>query len=227
MKLTLIGLVALAAAPTAFAQTVFYGGDPLASDAQNYFATVNGIRARMVTFDDFRWNSVNPVTSVFGNFVSNQTFTRGYYEIRTGVSAGNAGTLISSGGMNVSATDLGASNLTGGAFRRYFVSGSIAPVSLSNGNLYFLSFSIDFQGNVNGQGAVLRTTGSNGIGSPLANGNLFHDQPSVGINYQARAGDVSYGLAASAVPEPLSVGAVGLGLFGLFHRRRKGKGSAS
>lgn len=204
-------------------QTTFYGGDPTGTDSSNYFATVNGFRSRMVTFDDFTWNSDNPLDTFFGEFISNTTFSRGHYEIRTGISSGFAGTLVSSGDMPLTSIDEGQSNVTGnsGVFRRYFVEGKTSNIFLTKGTTYFVSFSLDFQGNTNGQGAILRTTGINGIGAPLANGNLFHDQPGAGLNYSSRPGDVAYGLRASTVPEPASFAILSFGIFGLLRKNSR------
>jgi hypothetical protein len=202
-------------------QTIFYGGDPTGLDSNNYFATVNGFRSRMVTFDDFTWNSTRPLNTFFGEFISNMAFSKGHYEIRTGISSGFSGILLSSGDMNVTSADEGQSNVTGnsGVFRRYFVEGSTSDILLTLGATYFVSFSIDFQGNTNGQGAILRTNGVNGVGTPLANGNLYHDQPGAGLNYSPRSGDVAYGLRASSVPEMTPLAFLSLGIFGLLRAK--------
>ena len=77
------------------AQTAFYGGD---FDGRGRFAgQVNGttfIDFRI--YDDFTVSAPTTVTGVFGNFLDSSSIhgAQLYWEIRSGVSEGNGGTIV-------------------------------------------------------------------------------------------------------------------------------------
>jgi hypothetical protein len=77
--------------------------------------------------------------------------------------------------------------------------------------------------NANFIGDVTTTNGVNGVGGPLNNDtSIAMDLAS--LNVISNGGfDLSMGISASAVPEPVSIGGLGLGALALIRRRRAPK----
>src|SRR2546430_5494823 len=104
--LLLPGLAIVSSA--ANAAIVWYGGD---------FDTTNGLAEERNTtvsdawvYDDFNLGAATLVTAVFSNCLSSTHATTADYEIRSGVSVGNGGTLLFSGtGMAATAIPTGRS----------------------------------------------------------------------------------------------------------------------
>jgi hypothetical protein len=228
--LRFITLVTVACAGAlAGAQTIFYGGDP---DYVN--ALVSGTNlaggGTAMTYDDFMLSGTEDIGAIFGNFFVDPNYhtasiTQAYYEIRTGMSDGNGGTVVASGTVAASAADpagqaLGlqqftitaAMNLTLGA-GTYWV--TLAPVGNGLGSIF-----------------VATTHGVNGIGMPLADGDSFYNATSVYSNNSGHVfettsdelggnvGDFSYGLdLLPSTPEPASLAILGIGVAGLIRRR--------
>jgi hypothetical protein len=186
-------------------------------------------------YDDFLvtgggWN----VTTLFGDFLSSLTPTQAYWEIRSGVSAGNGGSLLYSGTSSISWLLLGP-GLWGDDNYRATIGGlnltlpagtywmSIAPVESAWGRAY-----------------AVGTNGSGGV-NPLLDGNSYWDSQTFGKNFVAtsshfgRNTDFAYGVGGTALsanlleqsvivnPEPgtLVLLATGLGLLGLGVLRRR------
>jgi hypothetical protein len=134
------------------------------------------------------------------------------WQIRSGVSAGNGGTLIASGDGTASFTDLGAG--VGGEVYTVDVNG--LNVNLLAGT-YWLSVAPDISNSLNS--GLSRTAGANAVGSPMAHdGNSFINAPGIGDNYAPATNllsgttadggflDFSEGVAtAAASPEPGTV----------------------
>ena len=66
---------------------------------------------------------------------------------------------------------------------------------------------------------AVTTSGENGVGSPIGNGNSYFDWPSQGYNFVPGTvvcgpgiWDLSYGVVGNSVPEPMGIVTVGLGL---------------
>jgi hypothetical protein len=216
-KLSLIGFVALAVGAQA-SPVVFYGGDYNGVEA--LASQVNGFPGGFAdarTYDNFSLSSTTTIDSVFGNFVEFGTIhaPKLSWEIRSGVSVGNGGTLLFSG------DDFATATANGSAFT---YSANITPVTLAAGN-YFLSIAAD-GGDANIY--VGKTTGTNGVGGPLNDDNSFLSVPSFGLNFgkasdqfNGNSSDFSFGLTGSTVPEPASLAVLGLGAIALLRRRRK------
>ena len=219
MTKTLCISAVLALAGAASAQ--FYGGD---FDGRNGLSDeFNTIVSDAWTFDDFDWSGGN-VTSLFGNYLSDQGSVAGYqYEIRQGITEGNGGSLIASGDTDGS---FSWSNTGPGGFGfpQMTLDADIADFNLAPGT-YFLG--LRPKGNTPGVGrAFIETTsGQNSVGTPIANGNTFLHSPNFfGLNYtnwETQLGpgpwDVSQGVRG--IPAP-GVAAL-MGLAGLTAGRRR------
>jgi hypothetical protein len=223
MKRVVLALAMAVVAGSSFAQTIFYGGD---FDGRNSLASAyNGGFTHAQTFDDFTWNSSAPVDTVFAFFDSSvEAPNQALVEIRQGVSAGNAGTLIFGQVLPVTFQDLGLSPFSGSR-RRLRVTADTPNINLTNGGTYHVMMALNLTGNTNAFAFVFTTSGANGIGSPLANGNSFFNSTQFGNNFSpassvlgAGTWDFQYGLTA-VVPEPATMAALGLGCVGLLRRR--------
>ena len=188
-------------------------------------------------FDDFLvggagWN----VTSIFGDFLSDLNPTQAYWEIRSGVSAGNGGTLLYSGTSSISWTLLGP-GLWGDPEYRATVGG--LNLSLSAGT-YWLT--IAPSQSAYGRAYITATGGAGGVNS-LLDGNAYWDSQSFSKNFQAVTPtfgklDFAYGVTGSALelleqniivsPEPGTFVLLGSGLIlvGAAALRRRPRGSS-
>ncbi len=161
---------------------------PLAAFAWATNAPFPGYAA--YTFDNFTWTNFNGgmVDTIGGYFMSSvgdpiSGITFAQWEIRTGVSVGNGGTLVASGS--------GVPFLSSTPFFSQFIgSAAVDPVArveldvpdfaLAPGN-YWLGFSIGDAG-VGATGYVAETIGTNGIGGPLDDGNAIYFQGDGTVN---------------------------------------------
>jgi hypothetical protein len=205
---------------------LWYNGDPQGSNL------INGIDTQSVPVSNVYDNFIVPlgqtwdVTGAFSNdFLSlNFSPTQAEWEIRSGVSAGNGGTLIASG------TNAATSTTFANAFT---IAVSGLNVSLSAGT-YWLTVAPVGVLNTNEQSFVAATTGTNAIGLPAGNdGNAFWNSPFLSENFASTTSpalgfspgsDFSMGVSGtvSAVPEPSAIillGSVVLALAGLIRRR--------
>lgn len=145
------------------------------------------------------------------------------WEIRSGVSLGNGGTLVASGS---SAVTVVANGMNGFGFTGYKVRASFANVNLSAGT-YWLGARFNGIGN-NNSIYVDTTSGANAVGTPAGNnGNSFWNSTTFGQNWSstttlfgAGTWDLSMGVEGSVVPEPATMAALGLGAAALIRRRR-------
>lgn len=167
----------------------WYAGDPSATTLVPLaaFAWTTNVPSPgyiAYTFDNFTWTNANGgmVDTIGGHFMSTlgtpiTGVTYAQWEIRSGVSVGNAGTLIASGS--------GVPTLTSTPFTSQFVGYSVpdpvarveldvADFALAPGN-YWLGFSIGDAG-AGATGFVAETVGANGIGGPLNDGNAIYFQ---------------------------------------------------
>jgi hypothetical protein len=216
MKLKRLPFLAGIVFCTGDAFAVWYGGDPnlnhgLAIDFDAY------------TYDDFDVTAnVETVDYLMANVFSDATISAATWQIRQDINNGDGGTLVASGTNYVTQTPNGfdAYGYTG-----YKLEMSGLNVNLAHGQ-YFIGWNV---GDLDGfpRCFVATTSGINGEGSPIGDGNSWFNSPMFfGVDFEP-AGDVldigpcdfSYGVN-NGVPEPVTLVAIGLGL-AIFARRPK------
>ena len=219
-KVALLSLFALLFLTTfANAATLFYGGDfdpnngganALANETD---ATVGGDPYGAAVFQNFivgggGWN----VTGVFTNNLStNPAPTGGYWEIRSGVSEGNGGTLVASGTGSITNDLTGRS---GFGFNEYHNEVDGLSVNLTPGT-YWVSV-VPQCADCGGRTYESNTFGTNSIGSQT-NDQQFWNSTFFGVNYtnadtQGTFSAFSSGVVGTEVPEPSSMIMLGSGL---------------
>ncbi|HXE54958.1 MAG TPA: hypothetical protein VN541_18195 [Tepidisphaeraceae bacterium] len=194
------------------ADLLYYGGDgdpPLAQLNQKNFTSPDDFQ-----YDDFevpagqQWS----MASLFGTIVYNNAThgplnspvsAQAYYEIRTGVSAGNGGSLLFSGTAPAT-SDAGA--MTGGYQDYLFTASPASPITLAPGTYWLALAPIDSGANY---AYIRETDGTNGIG-PTAGDVSSYSTIGGGAAFVPQAADLSIGVTgtASPVPEPGAIAAV-------------------
>jgi hypothetical protein len=209
--------------------SLWYNGD---------FSGVNGLaneRNTLVTqaavYDDFDvtaplgWN----VTAVFSDNLQNTIVTAADWEIRTGISEGNAGALIASGTTTSPVVTL--IQCTDFCEYRVEVTGlNLFLPMLPAGQHYWLN--VTSVGNGTGRSFNTTTSGTNCVGTPCGNDqNAFFNSTYFGAYFTSTANegqpyDYSNGVIGTAVPEPVTVALLtcGLGALLIAFRRRQGLG---
>jgi hypothetical protein len=224
-------LLGLLASASLFAneQVYWYNGDPNLLDGLRQ--DVNGMGPGL-TYDDF---VVGPagiiVNGVFSDDFMNATTNQAFWEIRSGVSEGNGGTVVASGTTTASQTDTG---LAGFGFEVYRVQVGGLHIYLTPGT-YWLAVAPVLAG-TRQSSFVATTAGANALGLPLAqDGNSYFNSSYYSADFGVAtdqidqqvsdAGnlDFSEGVLGVEVPEPatgLLVGGLML-LAGGYRRRRR------
>jgi hypothetical protein len=212
--------------------SLWYNGD---------FNGVNGLsneRNTVVTqgavYDDFDVTAPQGwhVTAVFSDNLFNAiTVTAADWEIRTGVSEGNAGTLIASGTTNSPIVTLINTGCFDYCVYRVEVTGlnSFLP-ALPSGQHYWLN--VTPVGNGSGRAFNMTTSGNHCVGSPCGNDqNAFFNSTFFGTYFTSTSNegqpyDYSMGVIAMEVPEPTTVALLtcGVGALLIALRRRRPRG---
>jgi hypothetical protein len=211
--------------------TLWYNGD---TDGRDALVNQTGAADGMI-YENF----VVPTGQTFritGLFSNNAMFNSGaassaHYEIRSGVSAGNGGTLLASGDRADSVTATGRTFSFGGLGVSEFKNlVSIPAITLSAGT-YWIAVAPD----VSNQNSFITTTsGANAVGSPPGNdGNSFFSSTFFGDSFVSTSApslegpgtwDYSMGVIGTAsVPEPSSLilGLLGFVASGSVFRARR------
>jgi hypothetical protein len=193
----------------------WYNGDPVNNFSVGIDNGINTVVAPAMVFDDFvvpagGWT----VTGVFSDNQMNFTgVTQAEWEIRSGVSVGNGGTLVASGTSTASQTSLG---LSGNGLTIYQIEVNNLNVSLAAGK-YWLSVAPVGFGPAD-QSSSAFTVGANAVGTPPGNDqDSFTNIPSLGLNYcgctsAGQVRDWSMGViiaSPTATPEPGTLGGAG------------------
>ena len=159
-------VVVIGLSSAGLADTLFYNGDPSGPDAtqnQRTFGTANVYQYTEFTVPAAtQWQ----VTGVFANTVYNldnnfplnsPSNTQAFFEIRSGVSNGNGGTLLDSGTVSALPVPMGFSNAGYDGFR---IEADFSPIQLSAGTYWM---SIVPVGNNDNLAFVWDTPGTNGV----------------------------------------------------------------
>lgn len=217
--------------------TLWYNGD---FDGRNGGANQDGGQLGAGEFSHLYDNFTGPssgswnVTGLFSDNLMaaglNTAITSANWEIRTGVSEGNGGTLLFSGTSNAVVTATGRS---GFGLLEYQVTVSGLSVSLPTlgSGFYFLNVSPIVPQGVNGQSFQSTTSGANAVGTPPGNdGNSWWNSNLFAVNFTSSTAifgagtwDVSGGVIGTAVPEPATIAllACGAGALLIAARRRR------
>ena len=207
------GAFAFASCPVESGQTcAFYGGDLNLGDpnqnglANENDAIVGGSPYGAAVYQNFNWGG-GSVTGLATNNLSGLNPTTAYWEIRSGVSEGNGGTLIASG---TAATSNQATGRSDFGFNEYtnFVS---VNVSLGAGQ-YWMAVVPNDPGNAN-RSFNSDTDGTNSIGSQTSNQQFFNSA-FFGANFTNTNNEGVFAQFSDAVytPEPSSLIMLGSGL---------------
>lgn len=198
----------------------YNGGPNLVDGLANQINTaISNVR----TYDDFDVTSPVVICAVFSNNFMDFTSSQALWEIRSGVSAGNGGTLIASG---TGAATQTANGFDAFGFTGYTVEVSGLSVALNPGKYWLTVAPI---GPGFGGSYVQTTSGANAIGSPQGNNlNAFNDSTYNGNIFKpttlVNSNLTDFSMGVRVIPEPSSVVLLGMGcgVLALCVRRRRG-----
>jgi hypothetical protein len=205
LALVLNTTVIAQAPPGGYGGTLWYNGD---------FNGINGLAnerntavTQAATYDDFNVPAGQMwiVTGVFSHNLENTVVTAADWEIRTGISEGNAGTLIASG--RTKSPEVTQVGQCGFGFCEYMVEVTGINVTLVPGH-YWLN--VTPVGNGTGRSFNSTTSGANCVGTPCGNDqNAFFNSTYFGTYFTSTANegqpyDFSNGVIGTAVPGPHS-----------------------
>jgi hypothetical protein len=224
-----LALVVLLGTGPAYDTNLLYNGDFNGNNALANGISFDTVIYPAAVYDDFIVpnGAVWSVNTVWSNNLMNVTgITQAYWEIRSGVSAGDGGTLVASGTGPATQTATGRSGFT---FDEYTIQVTGLNVELDPGT-YWLSVSPIGPGSEVSYSFLSLTSGTNAVGQPPGNDdNSFFDSTyanfasaKTSFNPAISSADFSMGVGGQdPVPVPPTVWLLGSGLVGLWYLRRR------
>jgi hypothetical protein len=246
-SLTALLVTAAAACCTpAHAAQLWYNGNRDNRDAitNQTSSSPTGVDGRVYENFVVGANTQFTITGVFSNDVKNPLFnfanpTTASWEIRSGVSAGNGGTLVAGGDGTDNVSSTGRTSTVFAPFSASEFHHEVDGLSVVLGaGTYWLSVAPDTNGALDSYWYVSTTSGAGAVGTPPGNdGNSFFSSASTGNSFTATSDiegpgtwDYSLGVVGTAVAVPAppavvmglgaSLSLAAYGLAGLAYRRR-------
>jgi hypothetical protein len=212
------------------AQTLLYNGS-----ADGYGGAPSQLNANVlgltITYDNFVVSGDGwIVTGLFGEWASSAIWARAEFQIRTGITQGNGGTLLFAGeDLNPVWSPTGRTLF---GLDEYRVTVSVNQLYLAPGS-YWLGIALADK-LTGGSSFLVTTSGASGVNA-ITDGAYFFDAPALGSNfrsdafYSGQGFDFAYGVegslapAGDVVPEPSTLLLVLSGLAGIAARSKRRK----